>query len=137
MGQRSFSDWWGEWKDYSITYMASESTNSYLSEEEKKDLLYLFEDLQQADSCSQRQDIIERNQTLTVFGKQYDFLRGYLFDILFNYDYEKALIQVKNRTDEEKVAFTIVNSWKVTASIDKINRVIDQISKCYPKEYVD
>ena len=119
-----------------MSYLASESTNSYLNIEEKNDLLYLFQDLQLANTCNERQKLIETNQTLKTFGNQHNFLTGYLFDILFNYDYEKALTQIE-RTDEEKIAFMVVNAWKTIAPIDEINKVIDQISKCYPKEYVD
>ena len=104
--------------------------------EEKDDLLYLLRELQLANTCNERQKLIETNQTLKTFGNRHNFLIGYLFDVLFNYDYEKALIPI-DRTDEEKVAFMVVNTWNNIASIDEINKVIDQISKCYPKEYVD
>ncbi|MCY4321801.1 MAG: hypothetical protein OXC37_05310 [Bdellovibrionaceae bacterium] len=133
---QGFSDWFDAWKDYSVTYLASQSTDSYLTIQQRDDLLDLFEDLQGANTCRERQDLVEKNQTLKTFGRQYNFLRGYLFDILFNYDYETALLQI-NRSDEERVAFTVVNAWKTIASINEINRLIDQISKCYPKEYVD
>ena len=135
-GISRLSNWWGDWKDYTVTYLASESTKSYLNEDETNDLLDLFEGLQRADSCNERQELIESNQTLKAFGKYYELPRGFLFDILFNYDYEKALTQFV-RTIDEKIAFTIVNSWKTIASIKQINQVVEEISKCYPEEYVD
>ncbi|MCZ0932708.1 MAG: hypothetical protein OXJ52_06125 [Oligoflexia bacterium] len=135
-GGNSLSNWWGSWKESAITYLASESAKSYLNEEERFDLLDLFDDLQRAVSCDKRQDLIEKNETLKTFGKQYDLPRGYLFDILFNYDYEEALTQL-NRNLSERLAFTVVNVWKTSASLRQINQVVEEISKCYPKEYVD
>ena len=136
-GQNHLSDWWGDWKDYAVTYMASQTSNAYLSQGEIEDLLYLFYDLKSAKSCNERQDLIESNRTLKELGKQYDLVRGWLFDALFNYDYEEAITQITDRSLGEKAAFTVVNTWKTSASIEQIKKVIDEISKCYPKEYVD
>ena len=136
-GPSYVSNWWGAWKDYTITQLASQSAKSSLDEEERYDLLYLFEDLIHADSCNERQELIENNETLKMLGRQYDLPRGYLFDVLFNYDYEKAITNLGARSVEEKTAFTVVNVWKTTASIEQINQVIRDISKCYPEEYVD
>ena len=135
-GGNYLSNWWGYWKESAVTYLASESSKSYLNQDERFDLLDLFDDLQRAVSCDERQDLIEKNKTLKAFGQQYKLPRGYLFDILFNYDYEKALTQL-NRDLLERLAFTIVNVWKTSASTQQINQVVEEISKCYPKEYVD
>ena len=135
-GGESLSIWWGSWKDYTLTQLASNNVDSYLQKEEQLDLLYLFDDLRRAKSCGERQTLIEDNKTLRLFGKQYDLPRGYLFDLLFNYNYEKALVDAF-RTDLENIAFTVVGTWKTKFSIAQINRMIDQISKCYPSEYVD
>ena len=129
-------DWWSSLKENTVTYFASQSSAAYLTEAERFDLLDLFADLQEADSCDERQDLIEGNRTLNAFGKQYNLLRGYLFDVLFNYDYEKALMDL-DRTTEERIAITVLNTWKISASIEQINQVIEEISKCYPNEYVD
>ena len=134
--QQSLSNWWGSWKDYTITQLASVSSNNYLNEKERQDLLYLFEDLIAAKNCRERQELIEGNQTLKKIGERYELLRGYLFDALFNYDYEKAITQIRDRSLAEKAAFTVVNVWKTSSSIEKINGVIDKISKCYPEEYL-
>ena len=135
-GMSRLSNWWGGWKDYTVTYLASESANSYLSEDEKNDLLDLFEDLQIADKCRKRQELIENNKTLKALGRYYELPRGFLFDVLFSYDYEKAIRKLGGTT-EERVALTVVNSWKTIATIPQINQMVEEISKCYPKEYVD
>ena len=131
-----FSDLWSSWKDYTVTQIASQSAESYLGKNEREALLDLFDDLNQNISCDKRQELIEKNDTLYLFGKEYKQPHGYLFDILFNYDYESAFTKI-DKTIEEKLAFTIVSVWKTIASIDQINRVVEEISKCYPKEYVN
>ena len=133
----SFSDWWGGWKDYAVTFMASESSKNYLNDSERQDLLDLFYDLKSAKDCAERQELIENNSTLKEIGEQNQFLRGWLFDVLFNYDYEKAILQIKDRSLGEKAAFTVVNVWKTSASIEQIKKVIEEVSKCYPSEYVN
>ena len=135
-GQNKLSNWWGGWKDYAITYMASESS-SYLNSVEKNILLDLFYDLKKAKSCGERQNLIESNSALKNLQKNYNLLRGWLFDALFNYDYERAIAQIRDRSLKEQAAFTVVNVWKTSATIEEINQVIDQVSKCYPSEYVD
>ena len=130
------SDWFNRWKDSSLTYLASQSTRDSLSEEERKELLYLFGDLLNAKNCSQVQSYIENNPVVVFFETELDLPKGFLFDVFVNnYSYEAALIQL-DRSRSEQAAFSIVSVWKTKISLKDIEYIINKVSKCYPDEYL-
>ena len=129
-----FSQMFNQWKDYSLTQLASQTTKEVLPEKDKKKLIYLYQDLSRANNCEEVQSLIEENQILVFFESNMGLNRGFLFDALLNYNYEKSLFM--NRNKEQQVAFSIVSVWKTKFSLDQINSLIKKINKCYPDEYV-
>ena len=102
-----------------------------VNETERLDLLYLFDDLYGAVSCNERQELIESNKTLQAFGRQYDLPRGYLFDIFSN------TAKLKDQSIEKRLVSTISNVWKVSASDRVIQGIMEEVSRCYPGEYLE
>ena len=102
-----------------------------VNETEKLDLLYLFDDLYRAVSCNERQELIESNKTLQAFGRQYDLPRGYLFDIFSH------TAKFKDQSIEKRLSSTILNVWKISASDRVIKGIMEEVSRCYPGEYLE
>ena len=132
---KSFSSWLNQWKDYSLTRLAS-SADRGLNEEERDGLFALYNDLLLAENCSQIQSYLEDDPVLLLFQKSLNLPRGFLFDVFVdNYSYELSLIKRK-RSAAEQVAFTVVSAWKTQVSLEDIKYVITKAVKCYPDEYV-
>ena len=99
------------------------------NETEKIELLYLFDDLYKAVSCSERQELIESNKTLQAFGRRYDLPKGYLFDIF------SLTEKFKSQSIEKRLYSAVVNVWETVASPGVIKDIIEEVVSCYPKEY--
>ena len=129
----SLSNWFSQWKDYSLTQLASQVTDSNLAQEDKQELLYLFGDIRDS-NCSEMQYHIENNKTLGLFEKQFDLPSGFLFDELIDYNYEASLLKI-NRSHAETVVFSIVSVWKTEVSLEEIKELINKVRRCYPNSY--
>ena len=110
-------------------FLCSCSNQLIWNETERSDLLYLFDGLYKAVSCSERQELIESNKTLQEFGRRYDFPRGYLFDVF------SFIENFKSQSIEKRLYSAIVNVWETAASPDVIKDILEKIVSCYPKEY--
>ena len=75
-----WKSWFSSAKDYTLTQLASQITGDLIDEGHKKDLIYLFEDINHAKDCDEIRDLIESNKTLVAFEKQYDLPIGFLFE---------------------------------------------------------
>lgn len=133
-----FNNWFNQKKEGVITQLASKSTEDNLPEDQKTDLLYLYNEIKTATKpiCRNIQFYIENNETLIIFEKGLNLPKGFLFDGLIGYDYEKAFFNT-SKSDIEKVVFSVVSVWKREISLQEIKEVIQKINKCYPPEYVD
>ena len=129
--QGGFQNWLSNWKDYSLTKLASQVTNYSLAPEDKEDLLNLFLDISEASSCSQVKLYIEEHPTLRLFEREFELARGFAFDVFLDYDYEESLLSL-DRTREEDAVFTVVSVWKTEFSLEEIKEVIIDIRSCYP-----
>lgn len=125
------ANWLSEWKDYSLTQLASQATDSNLAPKDKEELLDLFLDIRETSKCSQVQRYLENHSILRLFEKEFKLNKGYLFDVFLDYDYEKSLLNLE-RTPEENVAFTVVSVWKTKFSLEEIEEVIVAVRSCYP-----
>jgi len=134
--QGQISNWFSQWKDYSLTQMASQATDDSLTEEDKEDILFLFYDLRSARDCNDIQFYVENDKMLHFFEETLDLPKGFLFDEFEDYSYEASLFQTSRNTAEAAV-FSIVSVWKTEVSIQEINTVVDKVRKCYPREYYE
>ncbi len=130
------SRWFADWKDYSLTQMASHATSGSLSEENRQELLFLFGDLSKAGNCGEIQSHIENNKALQFFEEELKLPKGFLFDELSDYSYESSLLQI-NKTVAQQAAFSIVSVWKTAVSLEEIRIVVYKVDKCYPSDYVE
>lgn len=135
--QGQISNWFSQWRDYSLTQMASQATDGSLTESDREDLLFLFDNLRIAKNCNEVQSYVESDRMLYFFEKTLDLQKGFLFDEFKDYSYEASLFQTSSRSAAEAAVFSIVSVWKTKFSIQEINEVIDKVSKCYPREYYD
>ena len=130
--QGHVQNWLSSWKDYSLTKLASQVTDSNsLTPEDEEGLLYLFLDLRSASSCSQVQFYIEEDPILRLYEKEFQLKKGFLFDVFLDYDYEESLLRL-SRTREENIAFTVVSFWKTKFSLEEIKKQILTVRSCYP-----
>ena len=101
-----------------------------LNKTERLGILYLFDDLYKAVRCDEKQALIESNKILQDFGRQYDFPQGYLFDIFSN------ISKLEDKSTEKMLVSGILNVWKTVASMELINDIVSEVSRCYPEEYL-
>ena len=124
------------WKDYSLTQIASQAVKYNLTEEDKREILFIAGDLISAKSCNQIRDILENNDLIRFFEKELYLESGFLFDVFRDYNYEEALLQLE-RSPAETVAFSIVSVWKTEFTLEEIDYLLNKINKCYPHDYVE
>ena len=134
--QGHISNWFSQWKDYSLTQMASQATDDSLTERDKEDLLLLLYNLRSAKDCNEVQSYVENDRMLHFFEKTLDLPKGFLFDEFEDYSYETSFFQA-SRSTPEAVVFSIVSVWKTEASLQEIKEVVDKVRKCYPREYIE
>ena len=126
--------WFNNWKEHGLTQLASEATSNSLTEGEKGNLLIIFLDIEKVSTnCNALKEQIENHRFLRKIEEDNDFKRGFLFDSLYEYNYEKALFNSRNRKSTlEKWAFIAVGVWKTEFTMSRINQLIKDITDCYP-----
>ena len=132
----SVSDWFKQWKETSVTFLASQIAGNDFVGQDKENMLDLFENLQITDSCLRVQYYIEKNETLRFFEKRFKLPRGFLFDgFSSDYNYLSKIVDI-NKNSSDFVVFSIVTVWKTQFSLDAIQEVTRKIRDCYPSEYL-
>ena len=123
--------WMDQWKEYSLTQLASQSTSA-LNSDDRLDLIGLYNDLSSPrTNCDDVQFYLENHRVLVHFEDTLDLQRGFLFDGLENYNHQ-AFVSRANKTQLETAAFTVVSVWKSQFSLVEIQNVIYKVRQCYP-----
>ena len=105
------------------------------SEDQKIQLLRLYQDIEEADrDCQKIQEYIENNEIIRGYEDLFDLRTGYLFDEFMDFEYTEALKSVI-QTPSRRVALSVATVWKRQAALEELQGTIDQIKKCYPREY--
>ncbi len=105
------------------------------TEEQEISLLRLYQDIGEAGrDCGKIQLYIEDSEIIAEYEKLYDLKKGFLFDAFMDFEYEKALVS-QPKDASKIVALSVATVWKQTATLEELQAIIDQIRKCYPREY--
>ena len=126
------SDLFSQWKDYSLTQMASHVADTNLSPDDKEALWDLFLDIEKG-NCSEVQYYFSNHDVLNLYRKEFNLPKKDLLKVFRYYDYEKSLLNT-GKTTSEAVAFAVVSVWKTKFSLADIQDVITKIRLCHPKD---
>ncbi len=122
-------NWLDRQKEGVLTHLASKVISTSLSDENIEDLLDLFDNLAQANTCEEMRIYIEDNSTLRFYEKEWNLSEGFLFEALVNYDYQADLVN-PYRTRSEQIVFAVVSAWQTKNFNENINAVIDKVEEC-------
>ena len=128
-------NFFNDWKEYTHTKLASAMSGATFSEEQEIDIFVLYQEIISADrDCGKIQEEIEDNETLLAYEKLFGFKKGFLFDEFMDFEYTKA-VTTPTQDPRKMVALSVAAVWKQETSLEDLRMIIEQIRKCYPREY--
>ena len=141
-------DWANNWTEYAATSISTTVSQNNFTKNQQIDLDYLFKEILYSNNCNEVQRHIDNNQTVYDLEFDYKLQRDFLYDELLDFNLDTGstykassytldglLTSLTGQSPAKTATFAVVTSWKQNYAASDIGYVINQIKKCYPKEF--